>query len=658
MKVSYKWLQTFFKNPLPEAEKISELFNTHLAEVESIERNADDVILDVNILPDRAPYLLSHQGIASEIAALIDNPFIPRDYTLEINPENVPAPEVEIENADFCDRYAAVGVMNISGIPTPAWLSDRLHSVGQRSINFIVDLLNFIMLDIGEPMHAFDAEKVEGKICVRKAKEGEKITTLDNKEVTLTPEDYVVADDMGPLAIAGIKGGKRAEVSLHTERIIVEAAHFKAETVRKTGVRVGIKNDSSKRFENNVSATLPPKALSYFLNLLSKEDSGIAASEIVDVNYFDEKKESIEVSFEFINQYLGVEIGSEEVIEKLNRASLPAERHGENVLVNIPTERRDIVIKEDIADEVGRLIGYDRVQGVLPDIGVPREVNKEISWKNVIKNFFIEKGFSEVYTYALTHEGDVQIENPLASDKGFMRHDLSVAMETKLTENLRNADLLGLSKIKMFEIGKIFPKEGERTSLCAGIAYKKVTKDSRPNDEIKDIRDELFKTLGLDVQILCTVDDTGGIISHKGKTIGHTNNKDGVMEFDLDYVISLLPNIAEERALEKTSEDVKYKPVSIYPFVSRDIAVFVPGPAGKENIVLEIIKKFAGDLLVRADLFDVFTKPAKDTEPEKTSYAYRVIFQSHEKTLEEKDINEIMDRITRMMNDNPGWKVR
>ena len=535
---------------------------------------------------------------------------------------------------------------------------------------------------------------MDGDIEVRSAREGETITTLDNKEIKLDPSILVIADKEGPVAIAGVKGGKRAEVTNFTKHIILESAHFNASMVRKTSGKIGIKNESSKRYENNVSPSYALSAMNIFLNLLYKEDSGISVGEIKDINFSSKEEKYLSVPFDFIKNYLGGEFSSEFILEALNKANIFSEMKGNEVLIKVPEDRPDISIKEDVADEVGRIVGYENIKGVLPKVISKREPNKEISWKNFIISFLLGKGYSEIYTYTLKNEGEVEIANPLASDKSFLRKNLSDSMEEKLAFNLHYADLLGTQNIRLFEIGKVFSKDAclsspdglangrqeERTSLCIGVAYKKPTKDMRPNDEIKNIRDELFEKLGANLNTVCTIDDTGGLIIANNKQIGTINNKDGIMEIDLDSIFPLLSEIDSEAVLEKSDIQVKFKSISTYPFASRDIAVFVPGEQGKENEVSEIIKKHAGDFLVRVDLFDVFTKNNKEVgeqvgnpsqlrqeessdmifgvQKSKTSYAFRLVFQSQTETLSEDQLNKIMKNITDAMNSKEGWEVR
>ncbi|MFA6050094.1 MAG: phenylalanine--tRNA ligase subunit beta [Candidatus Paceibacterota bacterium] len=658
MKISHRWLQTYFKKPLPSSDEIAKLLTFHIFEVEDIEKKAEDDILDIKVLPDRASYCLSHEGIARELSALIsDNEFLPRDPGSLDSSSDVTSLSVTIEAKDFCDKYLALPILGMTPKATPLWLKRDLEAVGQRSINFLVDLANFAMLDIGQPLHVFDAEKVTGDLRVRYAKEGEKITTLDGKEVVLDSSIAVIADDATPLAIAGIKGGKTAETTQHATHVIVEAAHFNPNMVRKTSGKIGIKNDSSKRFENAVSSESAELALRYFAALLKKEDPEALVGNISEAGSVETKEQKIEVKPHFITEKLGKEISVDEIISCLTRGSIPARREGDMIAVFPPHYRKDLNISEDIVDEVGRLYGYENIEPVLPTIQSVIEPNNTLSWKNIVRNFLVSKGYSEIYTYTLKDKGEIEIANPLASDKSFFRSDLSSAMDQKLKENLYYADLLGLSKIKLFEFGRVFKNGREFLALSIGIAYKKAGKGERVNDEIKEIRDALFASLGSKIEILCTVDDSGGIISKEGKSIGTTNNLDGILEVDFDALIEGLPVQEKDVSVNLASEHSTYKPFSPYPFIVRDVAVFTPADIKAED-VFKVIQRNASDLVVRHELFDVFEKKNKETgEIEKISYGYRLVFQSYEKTLTDEEINKIMEKIADAFK-GEKWEVR
>ncbi|HYC34588.1 MAG TPA: phenylalanine--tRNA ligase beta subunit-related protein, partial [Candidatus Paceibacterota bacterium] len=311
MKVSYNWLQTFFENPLPTPEAIKVLFERHLAEIEDMEKVGEDTMIDVNILPDRACYALNHEAIAFELYQLLeDNKFKPKKWKYDFEP--VPLLQSHIEDKTLCDRQIFVKIEGIDNtIETPSEIKEMLETVGQRSISFIVDLTNFSMLNIGQPLHAFDTDKISAEIFVRKAKTEERVTTLDNKEIILDDQMVVIADQHAALDIAGIKGGKKAETTKETRNIYLSASHFDGANIRKTSQKVGIKTDASKRFENGLSSGDAKRGVTDFLEVLLKYQPNVKVTGYIDLDYAKREKKELIVSTSFISEKLGIDKGAE-----------------------------------------------------------------------------------------------------------------------------------------------------------------------------------------------------------------------------------------------------------------------------------------------------------------------------------------------------------
>jgi cell wall-associated NlpC family hydrolase len=313
MKVSYSWLKEYINSKLPDPKELADILDDHSYEVKGIDESGGDNVLDIEILPNRGADSLSHRGIAKEISAVAQVPFQDRVF------DDIPAERsnlsVEVLNDKKCPRYIATVIKNVKVSGSPLWLVDRLKSIEQRSINSIVDTLNYVMFDMGQPMHAFDADKVSGKILIREATSQESILTLDNKEIELKERDLVIADDEGPLAIAGVKGGKRAEVTESTRNIILEAAHFNQGAVRGTSRRLNLITDASKRFENGVAPELASHGMKMAVDLINKlEGNGeMIVEESIDLYPRPRKQYRLGVSLSEINGLLGTEIKKEEV---------------------------------------------------------------------------------------------------------------------------------------------------------------------------------------------------------------------------------------------------------------------------------------------------------------------------------------------------------
>ena len=807
MKVSYKWLQEYINDKLPEASKIADPLTFHSFQTEGIEDVNGETVLDFDILPHRAHDCLCHYGIAKEIALV---------FCLSLKAKNaIPAYpvskelEIEIEDPKACRRYVGALVSGVKVGPSPEWLKKSLEAVGQRSINNIVDATNYVMLSVGQPMHAFDTDKLLRdsnnpkviKIAVRKIKEDEKVVALDGKEYNLKEGTLVIADANakseveGTLAIAGIKGGAAAAISENTKNILLESANFDPVLIRKTARGLNLQTDASKRFENEITPELALEGMNDLINLI-KEVAGGELEGVVDNYSRPVKKYKVGVSLRELNSILGTELKAQEVEDIIKRfgwdhecvtpsESVPSKAkeligkpykwgasvlndapdtfdcssltaylykeagvriprvavdqylfsqkiskeelvsgdlifsktnrqirkpdessiefmpgtavsggvshvgvyvgdgkiihaadpegvieedlatssrfqeiigYGRMAVINekrwcmeIPFERIDVRIKEDLAEEIGRIYGYDLIKGSLPEISKDKVVNKNFYYEQLVRKNLSDLGFSEVYTYSFTDSGEVAVANPLASDKGFLRTNLSDAMKKSLELNLRNIDLLGLKQIKIFELGRIFKKDqegNEHTSLCIGVASPKG--GNKSVDDIKKIGESVLEKLG----------------SSKGVSF-EINDSADVLEINFDKLVENLPGIDSfiggEVYPSITSDDsVKYKQISAYPFMVRDIAVFVPGDQSKEKetLVLEVIKKDATELAVRIGLFDVFTKTFKDPGEVKTSYAFRLIFQSDSRTLTDEEVNAIMQKISSAMQTNAGWQVR
>lgn len=650
MKISYNWLQTYFKEKIPAPEKIAEFFTFHFSEVEGMETVGDNTIFDIKILPDRAHYALSHKGVAEEISVFTKIP---------INKDRIPKPpevnseekiSVKIEDSKFCRRYISCVVRGINNTGTQEGVKGMLEGLGQRSINKIVDATNMVMFDIGQPMHAFDADKVKGGIVVRAAREGEEIILLDDRKVTLASTDHVIADDEGPLAIAGVKGGKRAQMTSETKNIIIESANFDPTSVRKTSTKYDLRSESSKRYENEITPELALPAMRNILAFVAELSPKAEFGPIVDIYTEKAKQTTIDLDPKYINRILGIEIPEKDINEILNLMEIK----NDNWKLTIPYERLDLVNADDIVEEIGRIYGYDKLPLTLPkETSFKPEANKSFYYSEKIKNILVDGGFSEVYTYSLVAKGEFEIEKPLAADKNYLRANLTDGIVKSLDLNSKNADLLGLTEdVKIFEIGNVFCKEGEHTALTIGIKNLR-KKQEKEKDKIKKVRDDLLNILNAKHNILCTVDDSGGIIAVKGKTIGITNNTEGIMEINLDALVANLPTPESYDDLNLGKAiSTEYKKFSTQPFIVRDIALFVSSQTQVEEVKKVIENSAKSEILVKGpDLFDQFEKEGKK------SFAFRMIFQSFERTLSDEEVNKVMEKVYEVVKEN-GWQVR
>ncbi len=639
MKVSHNWLSSYFQTKIPDAKKLEEIFTNHLFEVEGIEEKNNDLVIEGKVLPDRAHYLLCHRGVAREIMVLTGLQIKEPTFT-EISSSVPPKFKVEINDKNLCRRYIAREVTNITETKTPDWIKNNLEAIGQKSINFLVDVANFVMFDVGQPMHIFDADKIDGGIFVRNAKEGEEIILLTGEKVILSEKDLVIADNTGPLAIAGVKGGKRAEVTNATKNIVIESANFKPSIVRRTSTKYNLRNDSSKRFENEISEELAGEAMREICVLIKESIPNANFGAQSDIYPEKAKKWKIDVKKENIEAILGVDLKAGFIEESMQKMGCEVKQNGELIEIIPPFERLDLKIEEDIADEIGRVIGYDKISSKnLEPLSYKISPNKIFYYSEKIKNILSLDGYSETLLYSLVDKGHFEIAYPLASDKSALREKLSKKLAESLTLNSRNSDLLSLESIKLFEIGEVFTKNGEETHLAIGINIIKKKKGVLPENILKDTVSKIESGLGIKLDGEITKGEFGYI-----------------WEANLSDVIKNLPekDSISDLGFKSLPGDKKFQKFSAYPFVSRDIAVFVPMEINPQDVE-KVISENVDELCIKKYLFDVFEKEIDGQK--KKSIAFRLIFQSFERTLTVEEVNPIMEAISKAFSEK-GWVVR
>ena len=458
MKISYNWLKWY----IPEAPEPKELANVlveHLCEVEDIEEKDGDFILDVKILPDRAHDLLSHHGMAHELSSLLNiayNDPVPKYKVPESAPTNL---KIEVDS-DKCRRYMGRVIRNIKVGPSPDWVVKHLESIGQRSINNIVDAANLTMFDCGQPTHTFDLDKVSEKIVVRFAKDGEELVTLDNKDVKLKSTDLVIADSEKVLGVAGVKGGKSTEVDANTKNLIIEVANFEPVAVRKTAQSLNIFTDARKRFENDLSPEHASYGMLELSALIAEMCPEATFEEIVDVYPQKPVERKLKFRIEKIISILGMLVTVPQVKEILDRYKFTYEEKDGIFEIVVPTMRLDLNIEEDMAEEIGRIMGYDKVKAEIPKINFKPGQNEIYQKISQARSKLLNDGYSEVMTYVFRDKGKVSVLAS-ASDKKFLRTNLSDSLKESLKLNQVNAPLLGLKEVKIFEIGTVWGPEEE-----------------------------------------------------------------------------------------------------------------------------------------------------------------------------------------------------
>ncbi len=617
MKISYNWLQKYFDEKLPDPEALASGIIFHSFEVEEIEKVGSDTVFEIKILPDRAHDCLCHFGIAKEVSAVFD---IKIKSVLEIvgMPEQDSGDNLQIQvSSDKCPRYMGRIVKGVKVGPSPAWLADALISIGQKSINNVVDATNYVMFDLGNPIHAFDLDKLaSNKIIIEPAKNGEKFTLLDGREVTLDDSMLTIRDEVDALVIAGVKGGKKAEIDNNTKNIMIEVANFEPISTRKTAKKLGIFTDSAKRFENEIPAALVPFAMDKITEMIVKVAGGEVLS-IVDIYTNNEIDKKVSFTESYLEKMLGTEIQKETICNILERFNYKYTNDAGVFQVEIPFLRLDLNEPHDMVEEIGRIYGYDKVTPVLPKIDFEIKENKMWLSMSKARLYLLSQGYKEVMTYSFCDKGDVEILAS-ASDKNFLRNNITDGLKESIRMNNLNLPLLDMKEVKVFEIGMVFHKDGEIMSVAYG-----------DKKNVVEMSLEEF------------------VVSSGKLFVRSSDEGDGSQR-------QTIPNSSPDSTTHKNS----FKMWSLYPFISRDIAVWLPEGTDKEKLK-NILVENAGDLLVKEPyLFDSFTKPASTQGGgERTSFGYRLVFQSYEKTLTDEEINPIMEKINQKIS-NEGWEVR
>lgn len=681
MLFSYNWLQSYFSKKLPKPEKLAELLTLHFAEVGEIKKNKQDFALDIDIRPNRASDCLAHIGIAEEVAAILSYKLKTPAFARrslgegELRKDSV---AVEVRHKFSCPRYTALVVNNIKVGPSPKWLQERLEVCGLRPINNIVDIANYAMLETGQPLHAFDLRKLDGKkIIVRFAKQGEEIVTLDNQKFALDEEILVIADAKKSIAIAGIKGGKSPEIDKETGDIVLESANFNPQIIRQASKKLNLKTDASLRFEHGLDPNLTEIAVNRAAYLIKTLAQGKIA-QVID--YYPKKvlPKMVKLDLGYAERLLGVKIPISEMKNILKRLGFQLieagpqsiEPQSMKIRVKVPTWRLDINIPEDLIEEIGRIYGYEKIKPQFPEaLLIPPKRNEEIFWEDVVKNTLKEAGFSEARNYSFMGDREAQLfnyddkdlielENPLSNEQKYLRPSLI----PNLLNNIKfNQDYS--KTIKIFELGKIFQKlateQKQLSGAMTGDAFyqaKGIVDLLLQKIGISDIWYDDYKPTPQESKISIWHLQKSAEIKIGGKEIGFLGEispkiardlklESKVVVFDLDF----------EKLSELASEEREYSPISKFPASARDLAILVPSEIRMEEVLNKI--EIAGGALVRdVDIFDIYE--GEELPVGKKNLAFHIIYQSEDRTLTSKEIDEVHQKIIKILEEDPEWEVR
>ena len=659
MKFSYNWLDSFFKKDLPKPQKLADKLMMRFFEVEEVKEMDGDYLLDIDVLPNRASDCFSHFGVAKEIAAIYDLDIIDPEVDFEDGKEQLSdLVNLKIEN-NLTPRYVLRGIKDVKVGETPDFIKKRLEVCGLQSINNIVDITNYVMLETGQPLHAFDGDKVGDLIKVRRAKKGEKITTLDDDEKELDKSTLVIADKKKAVGIAGIKGGQGPEVDEKTDLIYLEAANFDGKTIRKTSQKLKLRTDASARFSHGLDPELAEKASKRAIHLMVKYAGGTPLKGSVDEYPKKSKPKTVILSPEKTRSLLGVGVTDKEIIDNLEKLDFKVEKKEDGLKVTVPTKRRDVSLEEDLIEEVGRLYGYDNMEAKNPkaEVTVVKK-NEGLHWEDKLRSVLQATGFTESYNYTFIdeqtkgiygYEGLIEMKNPVSTQYKYLRPELIPHLIKNVKENENRFE-----EIKIFEIGKVFKKKEEKRigAISTGLNFR----------EMKGVINTLLEALNIE-EITYQKDSKNGWADLEAAKII-------VGKRELGKIGKLSTEIIKKKKLESkpilfqldmdqlnrlASEEKRYEKFSRYPTALKDISVLVPVEVDFEEVV-NLTDKAGGDGLVKTELFDIYQG---EKIPEGTkNLGLRFYFQAKDKTLSKEEINNLLTKIISSLEDKSGWKVR
>jgi phenylalanyl-tRNA synthetase beta chain len=658
MNFSYNWLQSFFNEKLPEPEELAKLITLRLFEVDEIQKKQNDWLINIDVLPNRACDCFSHFGIAREISAITKKKLIVKEKKLSIKKGSV---SLKIKDKENCSRYTLALIRNVKIEPSPQWMQERLKVCGLQPINNIVDIVNYVMLETGQPMHAFDFNEIAGQeIIVRKAREKEKIIGLDNKEYFLNNEILVVSDPEKLLGIAGIKGGKNAEIKKETTVVALESACFNRIAIRKASRTLKLRTDASLRFEHGLTPDLTIKGMKRALELIQANNI-----ELIDYYPIKDKKKIIKIDLDYSERLLGKAISKNETKKTLSLLDFKTIKEGPDFLeVEVPTQRLDVNYQEDLIEEIGRIHGYENIESVPPQaLTIPPVKNQELFWINQAKKVLESLNFTETYNYSFISQEQTsvfgynssdlfEVEKPVSLDQKYLRPSLIPGILKNIKENQKN-----FKNFKMFELGRVFQKNkefNELVGITTGDCFYQVKGAVELLIEKMGISKVIFIESKQDLKyidrdkkadIFLDKQRIGLIGNFSHEILKNLKIKPDVSFFVLDF----------DQTKEKASEQKIFQPLPRFPEITRDMAVLVPLETAFQEL-LDSLRKTKLSLVEDIILFDVYQ--GKEIPKDRKSFALRFIYRDNQKTLTDQQVNLSHQKITDQIEKNKNWKIR
>ena len=693
MKVQVDWLKEYTEIDVP-ANELGHVLTMAGLEIESHETvdlpdGEKSEVLELNVTPNRG-YCLSHIGVAREVSALLNKSLKLSDPIKALATKSgavAVEDRVSVENLEpeLCPRYCALVIENVKVGPSPKWLKDRLIAIGLRPINNIVDITNFVMMEYGQPLHAFDRGLLAGnKIVIRRAKKGEPFASLDGTELKLEPDALVIADGNRPVALAGIMGGTNSQVSEATSHVVLESACFDPATVRKSSKKYGLRSDSSYRFERGVDWNGVVSAQARAALLIKELASGEICSGRIDIYPEEGKPIVVPLRVSRVNQLLGGSFTVEQIQNLLSRLGMEIAEPSETIQVKIPSFRPDLLREVDLIEEIARIDGFDKVGTVFPVAGVRpvkiavrqtiikkvREVLSCTGFSETIHYSFIENAYAEEFKMAFTLEQDqlIVLKNPLSSENDTMR--------TSLIPGLLKTAVLNLSKgqkpLKLFEVGSVYfsnsnEKRTEKAVLSAILLGPYELTPWKPRGKEYDFYDlkGTLETLAEHLHLKLETSPGGKSFLMPGKSVRvHVNDIELGYLAQIDPDQKLVHEIGQNvyaleldlGALENAiSFSLQFQEIAKFPETYRDISILVDRQVTSEQVA-GLILKTGSPLIQKVKLYDHFE--GKKIQADKKSLTFALSFQSVERTLSDEEVTPLFERIIKALESELGASLR
>ena len=641
--------------------------------------NLEDVMFDINVTANR-PDCQSIFGLAREVAAVLNKPVKTPDFSYKTDDfSTVDTVNVSVKSNDLCPRYISHLVKDVKIEESPLWMKRRLFRMGLRSINNIVDITNFVLLELGQPMHAFDLADLNDKtLIIRRANVGEKIVTLDEKEFSLNSDNLVICDKNKPVCIAGVMGGLNSGIKPDTKDVLFESAFFARDNIRKTSRSLGQRTDASSRYEKGVDAYTVKLGMDRALNLISTLNCGKIAKDRYDINSVKDDAKVISTKISLINGVLGISVPVNVIENILSRLNFNSKISGDDIEITVPPYRTDVEGYPDIAEEIIREYGYDKITPTLlktsaiTNGGRNDDQNKIEKFKDVLSGF----GFNEIITYSFVSEKDfdlfdvekdsiernfVKIVNPLGEDLAVMRTLLLPSVVKTVCYNINRKNFDG----RLYELAKIYTPNQDKSALPTektNFAFA-LFGDDEDFFTIKGVVEELcnafacFKPVKYLPCSLKRMHPTRSAdIYIDGEKIGYFGqiNPDICEKLDVDKPV-YAGEISFDEFKKHFNDKIVYKNVSKFPPVERDIAVIVDESVCCEKII-DAIKKSAGEFIDEVSLFDVYRSDSIGIN--KKSMAFNLIFRSDERTLNVEEVDDSINNVLDILKSELNAELR